>query len=55
VGGGIFRRIVIRASRMPQIDPRGFNLKRWTERNYYEVCSNPAVYAALEKKSAAGR
>jgi len=55
VGGGIFRRIVIRASRMPQVDPRGFNLKRWTERNYYEVCSNPAVYAALEKKSAAGR
>jgi hypothetical protein len=55
VGNGIFRRIAVRASRMPQIDPRGFNLQRWTERNYYEVCSNPAVYAALEKKSAAGR
>ena len=55
VGNGIFRRIVIRASRMPQIDPRSFQLQRWTERGYYEVCSNPAIYAALEKKAAAGK
>jgi hypothetical protein len=55
VGNDIFRRIVVRASRMPQIDPHGFSLQRWTERAYYEVCSNPAIYAALEKKSAAGK
>jgi hypothetical protein len=55
VGNDIFRRIVVRASRMPQIDPGSFSLQRWTERTYYEVCTNPAVYAALEKKTAAAR
>ncbi|HKS72158.1 MAG TPA: hypothetical protein VJQ82_03105 [Terriglobales bacterium] len=55
VGNDIFRRIVVRASRMPQIDPRTFALQAWTERRYYEVCSSPAIYAALEKKSAAAR
>jgi hypothetical protein len=55
VGNDIFRRIVVRASHMPQIDPHGFTLQQWTDRGYYEVCANPAIYAALEKKSAAGK
>jgi hypothetical protein len=55
VGNDIFRRIVVRSSRMPQVDPKGFLLQKWTERSYYEVCANPAVYAALEKKMAAGK
>ena len=55
VGNDIFRRIVVRASKMPQIDPRGFALQKWTDRGYYEVCANPAIYAALEKKMAAGK
>jgi class 3 adenylate cyclase len=55
VGNDIFRRIVVRASHMPHIDPRSFTLKTWTERSYYEVCANPSVYAALEKKTAAGK
>ena len=55
VGNDIFRRIVVRASKMPQIDPRAFSLLNWTERAYYEVCASPAVYAALEKKSAAAK
>jgi len=25
----------------------------WSERTYYEVCTNPAIYAALEKHAAA--
>lgn len=53
VGNDIFRRIVVRASRMPQVDPKGFLLQTWTERSYYEVCANPAIYAALEKKKTA--
>ena len=55
VGNDIFRRIVVRASKMPQIDPRAFSLQKWTERGYYEVCTNPAIYSGLEKKAAAGK
>jgi len=52
VGKNIFRPIVLRASRVPQIDPSNFSLQSWTERKYYEVCSNPAIYAALEGQAA---
>ena len=48
----IFRRFVLRASRVPQIDPSNFSLQSWTERKYYEVCSNPVIYAALEGQAA---
>jgi hypothetical protein len=51
----IFRTIVVRASRVPQINPANFSVQGWTERMYYEVCTDPAIYAALEKKRAAGR
>jgi class 3 adenylate cyclase len=49
----IFRKIVIRESRIPRIDPVDFSVKGWTERLYYEVCTDPAIYAALEKKKGA--
>ncbi len=52
LGGDIFRKIVVRASRVPQIDPREFSLKQWTDRWYYEICTNPAVYAPAEAKAA---
>jgi hypothetical protein len=50
-----FRKIVIRKSRVAQVDVRDLSIQNWTERYYYEVCANPAVYAALpgEKASAA--
>ena len=54
VGNDIFRKIVIRSSRIPQIDPKDFSLLHWTDKWYYEVCTNPAVYAPSEAK-AAGR
>jgi hypothetical protein len=25
----------------------------WTDRSYYEICTDPAIYAALEKKKGA--
>jgi class 3 adenylate cyclase len=53
VGSDIFRRIVLRESRVPVIDPTQFSLTRWTDTPIYEICSNPAVYAAIEKKSGA--
>jgi hypothetical protein len=49
----IFRKIVVRESRIPRIDPRDFSVKGWTERHYYEICTDPAIYAALEKKKGA--
>jgi hypothetical protein len=54
VGSDIFRRIVLRESRVPVIDPTQFSLTRWTDTPIYEICSNSAVYAAIEKKSGAG-
>ena len=54
VGNDIFRKIVVRASAVPQINADDFSLQRWTERRYYEVCSNPAVYAPAEAKAVAG-
>jgi non-homologous end joining protein Ku len=51
----IFRKIIVRQSRIAQINPRDFSLQSWTDHFYYEVCANPAVYAALEAKATAGK
>jgi class 3 adenylate cyclase len=48
----IFRKIVVRESRVPKINPADFSVEGWTERSYYEVCTDPAIYAALEKRKA---
>jgi len=55
LGNDIFRKIVVRSSRMPQIDLGTFSLQEWTERKYYEVCTNPAVYAPVEGKATTGK
>ncbi|MGB8012251.1 MAG: hypothetical protein WCF68_11590 [Terriglobales bacterium] len=53
IANGVFRKIAIRKNRIAQVDVRDLSILRWTERWYYEVCANPAVYAALaEEKSA---
>jgi len=49
---GAFRKIAIRKNRIAQVDVRDLSILHWTDRYYYEVCANPAVYAALsEEKS----
>lgn len=53
VGNEIFRKIVVRESCVPQIDPRNSAFRKWTDRTYYEVCSNPAIYQMLEEEEAA--
>src|SRR5215472_6796150 len=57
VDNGIVRKIVLRESRVAQIDPRNFTLQKWTEKLYYEVCTDPAIYRELEgeKATAAAR
>ncbi len=49
----IFRKIVVRESRVPRVKVEDFSVQGWTDRTYYEVCTDPAIYAALEKKKAA--
>ncbi len=55
IGNDIFRKIVVRASRVPLVDARNFSLQRWTDHWYYEVCTDPAIYAQLEGRAAAGK
>jgi len=55
IGKDIFRKIVVRASRLPQVDARNFTLQQWTDHWYYEVCSDPAIYAQLEARTTAGK
>jgi len=50
----IFRKIVVRESRVPRINPADFSVTGWTERKYYEICTDPAIYGALEKRKGAG-
>ena len=47
ISNGAFRKIVIRKSRVAQVDVRDLSIQHWTNRYYYEVCANAAVYAAL--------
>jgi class 3 adenylate cyclase len=49
----IFRKIVVRQSRVPRINVEDFSVQGWTDRKYYEICTDPAIYAALEKKKGA--
>ena len=49
----IFRKIVVRESRIPRINSVDFSMKGWTDRQYYEICTDSAIYSALEKKKGA--
>jgi hypothetical protein len=49
VAAGIFHKVIVREGRIPHIDAREFQLKDWTERRYYEICTNAAIYEFLEQ------
>jgi len=57
IANGVFRKIAIRKNRIAQVDVRDLSILRWSGGYYYEVCANPAVYAALpgEKSASAPR
>ncbi|MGH9508579.1 MAG: hypothetical protein ACRD2M_01465 [Terriglobales bacterium] len=48
VGSGMFHRLLVREGRIAHIEPRDYSLKKWTERPYYEVCTNAAIYEYVE-------
>jgi hypothetical protein len=54
LANGAFRKVVIRKGRVAQLDVRDFSLLRWTDKFYFEVCANPAVYQALPAEKPAG-
>ena len=49
----IFRNIFVRESRIPRIDATDFSIKGWTNRSYYEVCTDQGIYSALERRKGA--
>ena len=53
IANGVFRKIAIRRNRIAQVDVRDLSILYWTDRWYYEVCANPAVYAALPGEKSA--
>ena len=55
VNSDIFRKIVVRISRVPVVEGSDYSLQRWSDLSIYEVCTNPAVYAEIEKASSAAK
>jgi hypothetical protein len=46
----VFHRIVVRESKTPRVGAQDFAIKHWTDRLYYEVCTNNRVYETVEIK-----
>ncbi|HZU42712.1 MAG TPA: hypothetical protein VE994_08575 [Terriglobales bacterium] len=51
VGAGIFHKLVVREGRVPIVDARDFSVRGWSDRVFYEVCSNSTIYEFLEDGS----
>lgn len=48
LGQGLFHRIIIREGRIARVDARDFALRQYTDQPYYEVCTHPRIYKAIE-------
>lgn len=48
LGQGVFHRIVVREGHIARVDARDFALKQYTDQPYYEVCTHPRIYKAIE-------
>lgn len=51
LGGGLFHLVVLREARIADIDASDFSFKGWTDRRYYEVCTNQKIYDFVESQS----
>jgi hypothetical protein len=47
--GGRYQRLLIREARIPEVALPDFRVIRYTDRKYYEVCTNRAAYAHVRK------
>jgi hypothetical protein len=50
VSPGVFRPILVRKGRTAQVEARDFRFVRWAEHSYYEVCTQPDLVAAIERR-----
>ncbi|HUS18838.1 MAG TPA: hypothetical protein VMZ25_04265 [Terriglobales bacterium] len=50
VGQGIFHKIIVREGHIPHVDFQDYTLKKWTDKNYYEVVINESIYQQMEKE-----
>jgi hypothetical protein len=48
LGQGSFHHIIVREGLVTHVDPRDFSFKNVTDRHYYEVCTHPKIYQAIE-------
>jgi hypothetical protein len=55
VGPGIFHDLVLREARIPHVESSTLQLKEWTERRYYEVCTDEEVRAFAASRVARAR
>jgi hypothetical protein len=53
VSSDVFRRIVIRSSRIPLVEAATFNFNQWSDGLLYEVCTQTSVYNMIEKAASA--
>lgn len=53
IGGGLFHLVVLREARIAHIEASNFSFKSWTERRYYEVCTNQKIYDFVETQAKA--
>ncbi|HEV7552690.1 MAG TPA: hypothetical protein VGP65_13465 [Candidatus Angelobacter sp.] len=51
LGQGSFHQIIVREGCISHVDARDFSLKGATDRYYYEVCTHPKIYQAIEAVS----
>jgi hypothetical protein len=51
VGPGVFHPILVREGRAAQVEARDFRFVRWADHIYYEVCANPELIAATERRA----
>ncbi|MGH9522325.1 MAG: hypothetical protein ACRD3E_07315, partial [Terriglobales bacterium] len=51
LGNGIFHKIVLREALIAAIDATNFSLKSYTERRYFEVCTNQQINDLLDARA----
>lgn len=52
LGNGIFHVLAIREAHIARIDGSNFTFKSWTDRRYYEICTNQKIYEFIEAQAA---
>jgi hypothetical protein len=41
---GSYQRLIVREARVPEVTSDSLRFLKWSDRNYYEVCTHPELY-----------